>query len=77
MSSSAFTQRRAASAVAVKLNATKTFNGRSPRAHSRKGMAFRTTSVGTGARSAVRSETLPSSQRPGPRLPSEETTTIR
>ena len=40
-------------------------------------MAFRTTSVGTGARSAVRSETLPSSQRPGPRLPSEETTTIR
>ena len=77
MASSVFTQRSAASAVAVKLNATKIFNGRSPRAHARKGSAFRTTRVGTAARSAVRSATLPISQRLSARLPMEETTSRR
>ena len=69
-------QRNAASAVPVKSKATKTFNGRSPRAHALNGTAERTTSVGTDDRTAACSATLPSSHSLD-RRPSEPTTRSR
>ena len=77
MACSPLAQPNAASDVTVKLNATKTLSDRSPRAHAANGAASRTTRVGTVARSAVRSDTLPSSQRVAARLPKDDTTTSR